>query len=49
MNETWIQAADKLHRGRLQSLLGMDEIIEDVVKMLEDNKAIDNTYSELHH
>ncbi|KAI1860469.1 hypothetical protein JX265_009868 [Neoarthrinium moseri] len=44
MNSTQIEYADFQHRQRLRSLLGVDEIIEDVIKMLEEKDHLDNTY-----
>ncbi|PVI05728.1 arylsulfatase [Periconia macrospinosa] len=37
-------AADALFRGRIQSLQGIDEIIEDVLAKLEDKGGLENTY-----
>lgn len=45
MNQSAIDFADFTYQSRAQSLQGVDEIIEDVVRMLEDKGIIDNTYS----
>lgn len=45
MNQTAIDFADFTYQSRAQSLQGIDEIIEDVVRMLEKKGIIDNTYS----
>ncbi|RMZ73629.1 arylsulfatase [Pyrenophora seminiperda CCB06] len=44
MNASAIDWADFTFRSRAQALQGVDEIIEDVVRMLEDKGIIDNTY-----
>ena len=45
MTETDQAYVDMLFATRVRSLLGVDEIIEDVVAMLERKGALDNTYS----
>lgn len=45
MNESAVGFADFVFRSRAQALVGVDEIIEDVVGLLEDKGVIDNTYS----
>jgi N-acetylglucosamine-6-sulfatase len=45
LNSTQIDDIDALYQRRLESLRGVDDIVEDVVKMLEDRGIIDNTYS----
>ena len=47
MNESVIEFADLTYRSRAQALQGVDEIIEDVIRMLEAKGIIDNTYSKL--
>ena len=47
LNATQEAYADYLYQRRLQSLLGVDEIIEDVVDMLEARGQLDNTYGKL--
>jgi N-acetylglucosamine-6-sulfatase len=37
---------DRLYQGRVRSLQGIDEIIEDAIQILEEKKELDNTYSE---
>ncbi|KAG7438433.1 Arylsulfatase [Fusarium oxysporum f. sp. raphani] len=44
LNQTQIDEIDYLHRRRLETLRGVDDIVEDVVKALEKSEAIDNTY-----
>ncbi|KAI0021148.1 arylsulfatase [Xylariomycetidae sp. FL0641] len=44
MNATQEAYADFHHRRRLQALLGVDEIVEDVVGMLDAKGMLDNTY-----
>ncbi|KAF0323030.1 sulfatase [Colletotrichum asianum] len=44
LNETEIAQGDWLFRQRIESLQGVDEIIEDVVQLLEDKKIIENTH-----
>ncbi|UPL03167.1 hypothetical protein LCI18_014101 [Fusarium solani-melongenae] len=44
MNETQIEWADMSYRRRIQSLQGIDEIIEDTIKHLESKGQMDNTY-----
>ncbi|KAJ3526385.1 hypothetical protein NM208_g11212 [Fusarium decemcellulare] len=44
MNSSSIDQADNLYRRRIQSIQGVDEIIEDVVKTLEAKGELDNTY-----
>lgn len=48
MNESAIDFADFVYRSRLQALNGVDEIVDDVVKMLEAKGVADNTYSKTH-
>lgn len=45
MNESAVGFADFVFRSRAQALVGVDEIVEDVVALLEDKGVIDNTYS----
>lgn len=45
MNAEAEASADRLYRGRLQSIQGVDEIIEDVVRILKERDQLDNTYS----
>lgn len=47
MNESVMDYADYNYESRVESLQGVDEIIEDVIKMLEEKDIIDNTYSTL--
>ncbi|KAI0491164.1 arylsulfatase [Xylaria cf. heliscus] len=44
MNSSAIDFADFVYRSRLQALAGVDEIIADVVHVLENKGAINNTY-----
>lgn len=44
MNESAVGFADFVYRSRAQSLVGVDEIIEDVVAKLEEKGVLDNTY-----
>ena len=45
LNSTQIDEIDLLYQRRLESLRGVDDIVDDVVEMLEDRGIIDNTYS----
>jgi hypothetical protein len=45
MNAEAEASADRLYRSRLQSIQGVDEIIEDVVRILKERDQLDNTYS----
>jgi N-acetylglucosamine-6-sulfatase len=47
MNDSTMEFADFTYQSRAQALQGVDEIIEDVVRMLEAKGIIDNTYSKL--
>ena len=38
-------SSDFQHRRRLQALMGVDEIVEDVVRMLEERRQLNNTFS----
>ncbi|KAI1427738.1 arylsulfatase [Xylaria sp. FL1777] len=44
MNDTTIAKLDGLYRARTQSLLGVDDIVEDVIAKLEEKGLIENTY-----
>ncbi|RYP52576.1 hypothetical protein DL769_010642 [Monosporascus sp. CRB-8-3] len=44
LNQAQMDEIDHLYRRRLDSLRGVDDIVEDVVKMLEDNNILNNTY-----
>ncbi|KAI9147002.1 Arylsulfatase [Paramyrothecium foliicola] len=44
LNTSQIDELDFIYQRRLESLKGVDDIVEDVVKMLEDHGALDNTY-----
>ncbi|KAI0160569.1 arylsulfatase [Xylariaceae sp. FL1272] len=44
LNQTSIDRLDGLYRARAQSLLGVDDIIEDVIAKLVEKQIIDNTY-----
>lgn len=39
-----VNFVDWSHRSRLQGLMGVDEIVTDVLKLLEDKNILDNTY-----
>ncbi|KAH7411555.1 arylsulfatase [Phaeosphaeria sp. MPI-PUGE-AT-0046c] len=43
-NSTAEESVDRLYRARLQSIQGVDEIIEDVLAKLEAKGELDNTY-----
>lgn len=45
LNETEIAQGDWLFRQRIESLQGVDEILEDVMQLLEDKQISGNTYS----
>ncbi|KAI8240576.1 Arylsulfatase [Colletotrichum sp. SAR 10_96] len=45
LNNTQIAEIDHFYQRRLESLKGVDDIIDDVVEMLTVNDAIDDTYS----
>ncbi|KAI0534000.1 arylsulfatase [Xylaria digitata] len=44
LNDTTIERLDGLYRARAQSLLGVDDIVEDVIAKLEEKGILDNTY-----
>ncbi|KAF5008055.1 hypothetical protein FDECE_5637 [Fusarium decemcellulare] len=44
LNSTQIDEIDGLYQRRVEALQSVDDIVDDVVKMLEDTGAIDNTY-----
>ncbi|KAK5625868.1 hypothetical protein RRF57_001584 [Xylaria bambusicola] len=44
LNETTIERLDGLYRARAQSLLGVDDIVEDVIAKLAEKNILDNTY-----
>ncbi|KAI3339621.1 arylsulfatase [Ustulina deusta] len=44
LNDTTIERLDGLYRARAQSLLGVDDIVEDVIAKLEEKGLIENTY-----
>ncbi|KAI0427902.1 arylsulfatase [Xylaria sp. FL1042] len=44
MNDSTIEQLDGLYRARTQSLLGVDDIVEDVIAKLEETGVIDKTY-----
>lgn len=44
LNDTQLAEVDLLYRRRSESLLGVDDIITDVVALLEEKGELDNTY-----
>lgn len=44
LNATQLEHLDMNHRRRLQTLQGVDELVEDVLTALEDEGILDNTY-----
>ncbi|KAI1125664.1 arylsulfatase [Nemania abortiva] len=44
LNDTTIEKLDGLYRARAQSLLGVDDIIEDVIAKLEEKGILNNTF-----
>ncbi|KAF2144358.1 uncharacterized protein K452DRAFT_344391 [Aplosporella prunicola CBS 121167] len=44
LNQTQIDQSDRLFRRRLESLQGVDDIVDDVVQMLKDKGVIEETY-----
>ncbi|KAI0146388.1 arylsulfatase [Xylariaceae sp. FL1272] len=44
MNDSAVNFADFVYRSRIQAVAGVDEIVEDVIKMLESKDALNNTY-----
>ncbi|RWA14850.1 hypothetical protein EKO27_g255 [Xylaria grammica] len=44
LNDTTIEKLDGLYRARTQSLLGVDDIVGDVIAKLEERGILDNTY-----
>ena len=44
MNDTTIEKLDGLFRARAQSLLGVDDIVEDVIAKLAEKNVLNNTY-----
>lgn len=47
LNSTEIEYLDQNYRARLESLLGVDEMVEDIIAKLEEKGVLDNTYSKL--
>lgn len=45
LTDDWIKFGDWLFQQRVEAVQGVDELIEDVVKMLEAKGVMDNTYS----
>ena len=46
MNDTEIAGSDSAFRHRLQTLQGVDDIVNDVIAKLEEKGELDNTYGE---
>ncbi|KAI8628092.1 arylsulfatase [Xylariaceae sp. FL1651] len=44
LNASSIEWLDGLYRARIQSLLGVDDIVEDVIAKLEEKGILDNTF-----
>ncbi|KAJ8121486.1 hypothetical protein ONZ43_g2068 [Nemania bipapillata] len=44
LNDTTIERLDGLYRARAQSLLGVEDIVEDVIAKLEEKGILNNTY-----
>lgn len=44
LNDTTIEKLDGLYRARAQSLLGVDDIVEDIIAKLKEKGILDNTY-----
>ncbi|KAI0869666.1 arylsulfatase [Hypoxylon argillaceum] len=44
INDTTIEKLDELFRARAQSLLGVDDIVEDVIAKLEEKGILNNTF-----
>lgn len=44
LNQSVVDYVDWQQRSRLQALMGVDEIVEDVVNFLEEKGELDNTY-----
>lgn len=44
LNQSQVDYVDYAHRARLQSLLGIDEMVDDITQLLEEHEALDNTY-----
>ncbi|KEF60263.1 uncharacterized protein A1O9_05113 [Exophiala aquamarina CBS 119918] len=44
LNSTEIEYLDQNYRARLESLLGVDEMVEDIIAKLEEKGVLDNTY-----
>lgn len=47
LNASAIEFLDQSYRARLESLLGVDEIVEDILVLLEEKGVLNNTYSKL--
>lgn len=44
LNDTVIEYNDEFQRSRLRALQSVDEMVENLVKMLDDKGILDNTY-----
>ncbi len=49
MNESVIEVSDASMRARVQALQGVDEIVEDIFKLLERKGILENTFGESGH
>ncbi|KAM0330747.1 hypothetical protein ACHAQA_003700 [Verticillium albo-atrum] len=45
LSKEWVEFGDWLFQQRVESLQGIDEIIEDVISKLEEKNVLDNTYN----
>lgn len=43
-NKNQIERGDIIHRGRLQNIAGIDDMVGDLIDKLRDKKLLDNTY-----
>jgi N-acetylglucosamine-6-sulfatase len=44
LNDTVVEFHDQWHVGRLQSLQSVDELVDEVIKRLEQHNMLENTY-----
>ena len=44
MNETIVDLADLAYQKRAEALLGVDDLVSDIIDMLEDKGILDETY-----
>ena len=45
MNDTIVDLADLAYRKRAEALLGVDDLVSDIIDLLEEKGILDETYS----